>query len=69
MKVGVLPLRTVAVYSVRMAGQPECASGLLPHFAQGKAACACRVGFARSLSFVGMAVLDAVSRRALAWLA
>jgi hypothetical protein len=43
----------VVVYSVRMAGRPECVSGLLPHFAQGKAACASQVGFARELSFVG----------------
>src|ERR1039457_6157247 len=46
-------LSSVVVYSVRMAGRPECVSGLLPHFAQGKAACASQVGFARELSFVG----------------
>jgi hypothetical protein len=45
-----------------MAGRPECVSGLLSHIAQGKAACASRVGFARELSFVGMIVLDAVNR-------
>ena len=60
------PSSEVVVNSVRMAGRPECVSGLWPHFAQGKVAYTFQVGFARELSFVGMIVLGAVNRRALA---